>query len=78
MAGTASLQRASESLARSQRVAIESEQIGEQVIGELGTQRESLTRTRDRVCDLILLLMRSSLLASTVSKSAIILPAVFL
>ncbi len=49
MAGSASLQRASESIARSQRLAIESEQIGEQVIGELGTQRESLTRTRDRV-----------------------------
>ena len=49
LAGNESLARASESVARSQRVAAETDQIGYDIIDELGTQRESLLRTRDRV-----------------------------
>lgn len=47
--GTESLNSASESIARSQRIAVESEQIGTDIIEELGQQREQLDRTRDRV-----------------------------
>lgn len=49
MQGTASLYRASDSLARSHQVAAETDQIGNEIISELDTQRESLLRTRDRV-----------------------------
>lgn len=47
--GTESLNNASQSIARSQRIAIESEHIGTDIIEELGQQREQLDRTRDRV-----------------------------
>ena len=43
------LSRASESIARSHVVAVETEQIGQDTMDELGQQRETLTRTRDRV-----------------------------
>ena len=49
MAGSDSLSRASESIARSHAVAVETEQIGQDTMEELGGQRETLTRTRDRV-----------------------------
>jgi vesicle transport through interaction with t-SNAREs 1 len=49
MQGTASLYRASDSLARSHQVAAETDQIGTEIISELDIQRESLLRTRDRV-----------------------------
>jgi vesicle transport through interaction with t-SNAREs 1 len=49
MQGTESLYRASDSLARSHQVAVETDQIGNEIIGELDTQRESLLRTRERV-----------------------------
>ncbi|CAG7819525.1 unnamed protein product, partial [Allacma fusca] len=45
------LERTSDSIARSTAVAIETEQIGSEVIGELGTQRESLLRTKTRLVD---------------------------
>lgn len=51
MRGTETLNRASESIARSTRVAVETEQIGGEIIDELGDQRESLVRTRDRLKD---------------------------
>lgn len=47
--GTESLNNATQSIARSQRIAVESEQIGTDVIEELGQQREQLDRTRGRV-----------------------------
>lgn len=47
--GSESLNNASQSIARSQRIAVESEQIGTDIIEELGQQREQLDRTRDRV-----------------------------
>ncbi|KXJ14439.1 vesicle transport through interaction with t-SNAREs homolog 1B [Exaiptasia diaphana] len=46
---TESLNRTSESIARSTRVAVETEQIGGEIIEDLGDQRESLIRTRDRL-----------------------------
>lgn len=49
--GTASLERTSESLARAEAVAIETEEMGTQVLGELGVQRETLERARDRLGD---------------------------
>ncbi|XP_008291481.1 vesicle transport through interaction with t-SNAREs homolog 1B [Stegastes partitus] len=47
--GTDSLNNASQSIERSQRIAAESEQIGTDIIEELGEQREQLDRTRNRL-----------------------------
>lgn len=44
--GTEVLERTGESLARSHLIAIETENIGHEVISELGEQREALLRTR--------------------------------
>ncbi len=52
--GTESLNNASQSIERSQRIANETEQIGTDIIEELGEQREQLDRTRNRVsCELL-------------------------
>lgn len=45
------LERTSASLARSQQIAIETEDIGHQVVNELGEQRESLLRSQRRLED---------------------------
>lgn len=47
--GTDSLNRASQSIERSHRIAAETDQIGTDIIEELGEQREQLERTRSRV-----------------------------
>lgn len=47
--GTAVLERTSDSIARSNQLAIETEQIGTEVVGELSEQRETLLRTRARL-----------------------------
>ncbi|CAH1364055.1 unnamed protein product, partial [Tenebrio molitor] len=47
--GRSVLERTGESLARSNQIAIETEQIGTEVVSELGEQRESLLRTRGRL-----------------------------
>lgn len=47
--GAETLTRTSASIFRSQAVAVETEQIGDDIISDLNTQRESLHRTRDRV-----------------------------
>uniref|UniRef100_A0A3B5KZX7 Vesicle transport through interaction with t-SNAREs 1B n=1 Tax=Xiphophorus couchianus TaxID=32473 RepID=A0A3B5KZX7_9TELE len=47
--GTEYLNNASQSIERSQRIAAETDQIGTDIIEELGEQREQLDRTRDRV-----------------------------
>ncbi len=47
--GHQSLQRTSESIARSQQISAETDQIGVEIIDELGQQRETLVRTRERV-----------------------------
>lgn len=45
------LEKTNLSLMRATQVAQESEQIGTEVIGELGIQRENLVRTRERLTD---------------------------
>lgn len=45
------LERTSDSINRSHAVAIETEEIGNEVVGELGTQRESLLRAKSRLVD---------------------------
>ncbi|EDO41283.1 predicted protein [Nematostella vectensis] len=49
--GIDSLNKTSDSIARSTRVAVETEQIGGEIIDTLGDQRESLLRVRDRLKD---------------------------
>ncbi|KAJ8289655.1 hypothetical protein GJAV_G00003780 [Gymnothorax javanicus] len=47
--GTESLKNTSQSIERSQRIAAETDDIGRDIIEELGEQREQLDRTRDRL-----------------------------
>ncbi|XP_060938590.1 vesicle transport through interaction with t-SNAREs homolog 1B [Limanda limanda] len=47
--GTECLNNASQSIERSQRIAVETENIGADIIEELGEQREQLDRTRSRL-----------------------------
>ncbi|XP_063039570.1 vesicle transport through interaction with t-SNAREs homolog 1B [Engraulis encrasicolus] len=47
--GTSSLNNATASIERSQRMAAETDQIGNEIIEELGEQRDQLDRTRDRL-----------------------------
>lgn len=49
--GHAALERTAESLARSQRTAVETEQLGGEVVSELGAQRETLLRSKRRLAD---------------------------
>lgn len=49
--GVASLNRTSESIARSHQIAAETDQVGTEIIDELGRQREVLVRTKDRLHD---------------------------
>ena len=48
-AGNEILSRTSDSIARSQQISAETDAIGHGITEELGTQREQLERTRDRV-----------------------------
>lgn len=50
--GTESLNNATQSIERSQRLAAEAEHVGTDIIDELGGQREQLDRARDRVSTL--------------------------
>ncbi|NP_001279174.1 vesicle transport through interaction with t-SNAREs homolog 1B [Callorhinchus milii] len=47
--GTDSLNRATQSIERSHRIAIETDQVGAEIIEELGEQREQLERSKDRL-----------------------------
>lgn len=47
--GTQVLERTGESLARSHQIAIETENIGNEVVNELSEQREALLRTRNHL-----------------------------
>ncbi|KAK7505473.1 hypothetical protein BaRGS_00003218 [Batillaria attramentaria] len=51
MQGHQSLQRASDSIARSHQIAAETDQIGVEIIDELGQQRETLLRTKEKLSD---------------------------
>jgi len=49
MLGTESLERTSQSIARSTQVAAENDEIGDAIVSDLGLQRESLERSRARL-----------------------------
>ncbi|KAJ9575153.1 hypothetical protein L9F63_025895, partial [Diploptera punctata] len=49
--GQGALERTAESLARSHRTAVETEQLGEEVVSELSAQRETLLRSKNRLGD---------------------------
>ncbi|KAI5611729.1 vesicle transport through interaction with t-SNAREs-like 1B [Silurus asotus] len=66
--GTESLNNATQSIARSQRIAVESEQIGTDIIEELGQQREQLDHTRDRLVHTGENLSRSRKILRTMSR----------
>ncbi|KAG7334505.1 hypothetical protein KOW79_002912 [Hemibagrus wyckioides] len=66
--GSESLNNATESIARSQRIAVESEHIGTDIIEELGQQREQLDRTRDRLVHTGENLSRSRKILRTMSR----------
>merc|ERR1712203_1155047 len=51
LAGTRVLERTGDSLARAQQVAVETDAVAEDIIGDLGTQRETLERTRNRLVE---------------------------
>ncbi|XP_066973569.1 LOW QUALITY PROTEIN: vesicle transport through interaction with t-SNAREs homolog 1B [Macrobrachium rosenbergii] len=69
--GAAILERTSESIARSTSIAVETEQVGTEVLGELGTQRETLTRTRDRLVDTDAELSRSRKIIRAMSRNVL-------
>ena len=49
MESRAAIERSNQSVVKSQAIAIESEQIGTEVMSELGTQRETLMRAKSRL-----------------------------
>jgi len=57
--GMRSLDRTGESIERAQQVSLETEEVGGAIIEDLGTQRESLERTRNRLIDTDLEIGRS-------------------
>lgn len=69
--GTAVLERTSASIARSTAIAVETEQVGTGVLGELNTQRDTLTRTRDRLIDTEGELTRSKRIIRTLSHNVL-------
>ncbi|KAJ8289110.1 hypothetical protein COCON_G00017690 [Conger conger] len=66
--GTDSLNSASRSIERSQRIAAETDHIGQDIIEELGDQREQLDRTRDRLVNTGENLSRSRRILRTMSR----------
>lgn len=82
--GTESLNNASKSIERSQRIAAETDQIGTDIIEELGGQREQLDHTRDRVRERyldqrpLLSLLNKQIINCTSKMSTINSPFLFL
>uniref|UniRef100_A0A3Q3WBD1 t-SNARE coiled-coil homology domain-containing protein n=1 Tax=Mola mola TaxID=94237 RepID=A0A3Q3WBD1_MOLML len=66
--GTESLNNASQSIERSQRIASETEKIGTEVIEELGEQREQLDRARNRLVNTGENLSRSRKILRSISR----------
>ncbi|XP_060781173.1 vesicle transport through interaction with t-SNAREs homolog 1B [Neoarius graeffei] len=69
--GSESLNNATQSITRSHHIAVESEQIGTDIIEELGQQREQLDRTRDRLVHTGENLSRSRKILRTMSRRLI-------
>ncbi|EDW59355.1 vesicle transport through interaction with t-SNAREs homolog 1B [Drosophila virilis] len=65
------LQRTTESIQRSNQVAIETENIGTGVLGELGEQRESLLRTTRRLEDADQELSKSRIIIRKLSREVV-------
>jgi vesicle transport through interaction with t-SNAREs protein 1 len=63
-----SIKNAGDSLARSTQIAIETEQIGTSVLGELNEQGEKLRKTNDTLDDTSAALSKSRKLINTLSK----------
>jgi len=51
LAGSRVLERTADSLFRTQQIAVETEAVGGEIIGDLGTQRDALERARNRLID---------------------------
>ncbi|XP_076441592.1 vesicle transport through interaction with t-SNAREs homolog 1B-like [Babylonia areolata] len=66
--GNQSLQRTSESIARSRQIAEETDTIGVEIIDELDTQRETLLRTKDKLTDTDQNLGRSRKILKTMAR----------
>lgn len=66
--GHESLNNATQSIERSQRIAVETEQIGTDIIEELGEQREQLDRARDRLVNTGENLTRSRKILRTMAR----------
>jgi vesicle transport through interaction with t-SNAREs protein 1 len=49
LVGTQTLDESSERLVNTHRIAVETETIGENVLGEMNTQKQTLERARDNV-----------------------------
>ena len=59
LAGTEILSRTGESLQRAQQAAVETDAVGNEIIGDLGSQREALERSRARLVESDLELSRT-------------------
>lgn len=66
--GRRALERTSDSLARSERTALETEAIGVEVVTNLGTQRETLLRARNRLEDVDQGLSRTQSILNTMTR----------
>nr|XP_033808005.1 vesicle transport through interaction with t-SNAREs homolog 1B isoform X1 [Geotrypetes seraphini] len=66
--GTDSLNRATQSIERSHRIAAETDQIGSEIIEELGQQREQLERTKGRLVNTSENLSKSRKILRTMSR----------
>lgn len=67
--GTDSLNRATQSIERSHRIAAETDQIGSEIIEELGEQRDQLERTKSRLVNTSENLSKSRKIPFNVQKS---------
>lgn len=68
MDSRAAIERSNQSVAKSQAIAIETEQIGTEVISELGGQRETLLRAKSRLTDADQELDKSRKILNTMKK----------
>ncbi|XP_011504153.1 PREDICTED: vesicle transport through interaction with t-SNAREs homolog 1B [Ceratosolen solmsi marchali] len=64
----AAIERSNQSVAKSQAISIQTEQIGTEVISELGEQRESLLRTKSRIIETDQELNKSNKILITMKK----------
>lgn len=66
--GTASLNRGSDSIARSHQVAAETDHVADEIVTDLETQRESLLRTQNRLHDTDTNLVQSRKIVNTMMR----------